>query len=104
MKRRWIFDDDMLNATCKFANDDFNFQTLNTIGNEKNTTIIFPVPIDVMSHFLPNLGFDKNNKTSNIKKKNAKKLAKRVSSSSSDEVIKKQDEFGELQFAEIEGE
>ncbi|XP_059092434.1 band 7 protein AGAP004871-like isoform X2 [Tigriopus californicus] len=27
-------------------------QTLSTIGNEKNTTIIFPVPIDIISGFM----------------------------------------------------
>jgi len=27
-------------------------QTLNTISAEKNSTIIFPVPMDVISHFL----------------------------------------------------
>ena len=32
-------------------------QTLSAIGNEKNTTIIFPVPVDVMSAFF---GDDKN--------------------------------------------
>ena len=28
------------------------FQTLSSIGNEKNTTIIFPVPIDILGHFM----------------------------------------------------
>lgn len=28
-------------------------QTLNTISAEKNSTIIFPLPIDFLSHFLP---------------------------------------------------
>ncbi|GBN23446.1 Band 7 protein AAEL010189 [Araneus ventricosus] len=28
-------------------------QTLNTISAEKNSTIIFPLPIDLLSHFLP---------------------------------------------------
>lgn len=27
-------------------------QTLNTIAAEKNSTIIFPLPMDVMSHFM----------------------------------------------------
>ena len=27
------------------------FQTLSSIGNEKNTTIIFPVPIDILSQW-----------------------------------------------------
>ena len=27
-------------------------QTLSSIGNEKNTTIIFPVPVDMISHFV----------------------------------------------------
>lgn len=27
-------------------------QTLNTIAAEKNSTIIFPLPMDVLSHFL----------------------------------------------------
>lgn len=27
-------------------------QTLNTISAEKNSTIIFPVPMDIVSHFL----------------------------------------------------
>jgi len=27
-------------------------QTLNTISAEKNSTIIFPVPLDIVSHFL----------------------------------------------------
>lgn len=27
-------------------------QTLSSIGNEKNTTIIFPVPIDILGHFM----------------------------------------------------
>jgi erythrocyte band 7 integral membrane protein len=27
-------------------------QTLNTISAEKNSTIIFPLPIDILKHFL----------------------------------------------------
>lgn len=27
-------------------------QTLSSIGNEKNTTVIFPVPIDILSHLI----------------------------------------------------
>jgi erythrocyte band 7 integral membrane protein len=27
-------------------------QTLNTISAEKNSTIIFPLPMDILSHFL----------------------------------------------------
>ena len=28
-------------------------QTLTEIGNEKNTTIVFPLPIDLLKAFLP---------------------------------------------------
>lgn len=31
-------------------------QTLNTIAAEKNSTIIFPLPMDVMSHFMRKWG------------------------------------------------
>lgn len=27
-------------------------QTLNTISGEKNSTIVFPLPMDMMSHFM----------------------------------------------------
>ena len=29
-------------------------QTLNTISAEKNSTIIFPLPVDMISRFIPN--------------------------------------------------
>jgi hypothetical protein len=38
-------------------------QTLNSISAEKNSTIIFPLPIDFISHFLK----DKNDKNENGK-------------------------------------
>ena len=41
-------------------------QTLSAIGNEKNTTIIFPVPVDVMSAFF---GDDKNDAKSKKRSK-----------------------------------
>lgn len=31
-------------------------QTLNTISAEKNSTIIFPIPIDILAPFLTNMG------------------------------------------------
>ena len=31
-----------------------NFQTLNSISAEKNSTIIFPLPIDLITHLLGN--------------------------------------------------
>merc|ERR1712203_212488 len=31
-------------------------QTLNSISAENNSTIVFPIPIDIMSHFMKNNG------------------------------------------------
>ena len=47
----------MLKKNCKMSRektDDFRFrfQTLNSISAEKNSTIIFPLPIDFIKHFL----------------------------------------------------
>lgn len=38
-------------------------QTLNTISAEKNSTIIFPLPIDLLSAFMPHLRENKNKDT-----------------------------------------
>lgn len=32
------------------------FQTLNSISAEKNSTIIFPLPIDLLTHFMDKAG------------------------------------------------
>ena len=45
------------------------FQTLSSIGNEKNTTIIFPVPIDILSHFSRPRSKPKSVKKSTVAKK-----------------------------------
>ena len=45
------------------------FQTLSSIGNEKNTTIIFPVPIDILSHFSRPRSKPKSVKKSPVTKK-----------------------------------
>jgi erythrocyte band 7 integral membrane protein len=37
-------------------------QTLNSISAEKNSTIIFPLPIDFISHFLKDKDVDKEKK------------------------------------------
>jgi len=39
-------------------------QTLSSIGNEKNTTIIFPVPVDMISHFVGRNGSSTGQKQS----------------------------------------
>lgn len=36
--------------------DHFLFQTLNSISAEKNSTIIFPLPIDFLTHFMGKKG------------------------------------------------
>ena len=42
---------------------------MSSIGNEKNTTIIFPVPIDILSHFSRPRSKSKSVKKSPITKK-----------------------------------
>ena len=42
-------------------------QTLNAISAEKNSTIIFPLPIDLLSQYMKN-GNSKNGKNSKSKK------------------------------------
>ena len=51
--------DDIDDDVDAHDNEDFNaqlryLQTLNSISAENNSTIIFPVPIDLMSHFVNN--------------------------------------------------
>ncbi|KAK4316930.1 hypothetical protein Pmani_011957 [Petrolisthes manimaculis] len=44
-------------------------QTLNAISAEKNSTIIFPLPIDLLSHYMKNVnGNGKNGKSRKSKK------------------------------------
>ena len=44
----------------------FVFQTLNSISAEKNSTIIFPLPIDFLTHFMGK-GGDSGKRRSNRK-------------------------------------
>ena len=44
---------------------------MSSIGNEKNTTIIFPVPIDILSHFSRPKTRSKSRKKSEMTKKEA---------------------------------